>query len=186
LAPLALPDMADAFRVLGARAQTWFDDEGIAPENRRVNRTVDLRYAGQNYELPIPLPEGEIGQAALDALAEGFATAHQRMYGFAPDDEPVQLVTYRIEAAGVVPKASFQPHKDAGPDASGAIMARREVWLPEAGGAVSCPIYNREQLQSGNCIAGPAIVEQMDATTVVLPGTVGRVDPYLNLILETL
>jgi N-methylhydantoinase A len=60
------------------------------------------------------------------------------------------------------------------------------VWLPEAGGAVSCPIYNREQLQSGNCIAGPAIVEQMDATTVVLPGTVGRVDPYLNLILETL
>jgi N-methylhydantoinase A len=136
--------------------------------------------------LPIPLPEGEIGQPALDALAEGFAAAHQRMYGFAPDDEPVQLVTYRIEAAGVVPKASFQAHKDAGPDASGALMARRDVWLSEAGGTVPCPIYDRERLQSGNRIVGPAIVEQMDATTLVLPATVGHVDPYLNLILETL
>ena len=186
LSSAALADIADAFRVLRAQAQAWFEAEGIAIDARRITRTVDMRYAGQNYELPIPLPEGEIGQAALDALAEGFAAAHQRMYGFAPDDEPVQLVTYRIEAAGVVPKASFQAHKNAGPDASDAIMARRDVWLPEASGAVSCPIYDRERLQSGNRIVGPAIVEQMDATTLVLPATVGRVDPYLNLILEKL
>jgi N-methylhydantoinase A len=186
LSSAALPDIADAFRVLRAQADAWFEAEGIAVDARRITRTVDMRYAGQNYELPIPLPEGEIGRSALDALAEGFADAHRRMYGFAPDDEPVQLVTYRIEAAGVVPKASFQAHKDAGPDASGAITARRDVWLPEAGGMVTCPIYDRERLQSGNRIVGPAIVEQMDATTLVLPETAGRVDPYLNLILETL
>jgi N-methylhydantoinase A len=143
-----------------------------------------MRYAGQNYELPIPLSEGEIGPAALDALAEGFAAAHRRMYGFAADDEPVQLVTYRIEAAGVVPKASFQPHPDAGRDASAAIVARRDVWLPEAGGLVACPVYDRERLRCGNRIAGPAIVEQMDATTVIPPGTRARVESYLNLILE--
>ena len=108
LSSAALPDIADAFRVLRAQADAWFEAEDIAVDARRITRTVDMRYAGQNYELPIPLPEGEIGRAALDALAEGFAAAHQRMYGFAPDDEPVQLVTYRIEAAGVVPKASFQ------------------------------------------------------------------------------
>jgi N-methylhydantoinase A len=106
------------------------------------------------------------------------------MYGFAPDDEPVQLVTYRIEAAGVVPKASFQAQPDAGEDAAGAITGRRDVWLPEAGGFITCPIFDREKLCAGNRIAGPAIVEQMDATTVILPAMTAYVEPYLNLILE--
>jgi N-methylhydantoinase A len=180
----ALPDVADAFSTLRAQAEAWFGAEGIAPAARRTTRTVDMRYAGQNYELPVPLPEGEIGPATLDALAEGFAAAHQRMYGFVADGDPVQLVTFRIEAAGVVPKASFQAHPDVGPDASGAIAARRDVWLPEVAGFVSCPVYDRDKLQSGNRIAGPAIIEQMDATTVVLPDMVARVEPYLNLILE--
>ena len=60
------------------------------------------------------------------------------------------------------------------------------MWLPEAGGFVSCPIYDRERLDCGNRIEGPAIVEQMDATTVILPGTVATVEPYLNLIVEAL
>jgi N-methylhydantoinase A len=145
-----------------------------------------MRYAGQNYELPVPLPDGPVTKATLDALAEGFAAAHKRMYGFVAEGETVQLVTFRIEAAGVVRKATFQPQPDAGPDATGAIIGRREVWLPEAGGFVSCPVYDREKLQAGNRIAGPAIVEQMDATTVILPAMVGRVEPYMNLILETL
>ncbi|MEJ0016697.1 MAG: hydantoinase/oxoprolinase family protein [Acetobacteraceae bacterium] len=180
----ALPDLADAFGDLQARAEAWFDEEGIAAEARRITRTVDMRYAGQNYELAVPLPSGAIGPATLDVLAEGFAAAHQRMYGFVAAGEPVQLVTFRVEAAGVVAKATFQPQPDAGPDASAAIIAQREVWLPEAGGFVRCPVYDRELLRAGNRIAGPAIVEQMDATTVILPDMVARVEPYLNLILE--
>jgi N-methylhydantoinase A len=184
LGSAALPAMAEAFAELSARAGTWFDDEHIAPDARRLTRTVDMRYAGQNYELPIALPDGPIGASTLDALAEGFAAAHHRMYGFVAEGEPVQLVTFRVEAAGTVPKASFHAQPDAGPDASEAIMARRNVWLPETGGFVACPVYDRERLRAGNSIAGPAIVEQMDATTVVLPGMVARVEPYLNLILE--
>ena len=68
--------------------------------------------------------------------------------------------------------------------ASGAIVARRDVWLPEAGGFVACAVYDRAALRAGNCISGPAIIEQMDATTLVLPGMVARVEPYLNVILE--
>jgi N-methylhydantoinase A len=183
LAAAALPDMADAFRTLRAQAEAWFDTEGIAPAARSITRTVDMRYAGQNYELPVPLPEGEIGAVSLETLSDGFAAAHQRLYGFVAEDEPVQLVTFRVEAAGVVPKASFQPQPDAGPDASGAVVARREVWLPEAGGFISCPVYERDRLRPGNCVAGPAIIEQMDATTLVLPDMVARVEPYLNLVL---
>jgi N-methylhydantoinase A len=56
--------------------------------------------------------------------------------------------------------------------------------LPEAGGFVSCTVYDRALLQAGNRVDGPAVIEQMDATTLVLPGIVARVEPYLNLVLE--
>jgi N-methylhydantoinase A len=172
------------FRVLAGRADAWFVEEAIEVAARRITRTVDMRYAGQNYELAIPLPDGPIGSASLEALAEGFAAAHQRMYGFVAESDPVQLVTFRVEAAGIVPKATFEPQPDAGPDAISAIITRRDVWLPEAGGFVACPVYDRDRLRAGNRIAGPAIVEQMDATTVVLPGMVAWVESYMNLILE--
>jgi N-methylhydantoinase A len=100
------------------------------------------------------------------------------------EDEAVQLVTFRVEAAGLVRKAEFQPQPDHGPDASAALSGRRDVWLPEAGGFVPCPVYDREGLRAGNHVAGPAVVEQMDTTTIVLPGMVARVDAYLNLIVE--
>jgi len=184
LADAARPAVTDAFAALLDRAEAWFADEAIAPADRRVTRTVDMRYAGQNYELPVAVPEGPIRAATLDALAEGFADQHRRSYGFVADSEPVQLVTFRIEATGLVRKAQFQPQPDQGREAGDAIIARRCVWLPEAGGFVSCPVYDRDRLRAGNRFAGPAIVEQMDTTTVVLPGMVARVEPYLNLILE--
>jgi N-methylhydantoinase A len=171
----AEPVLRDAFATLTERAEAWFDSEGIAAPDRRIVRTVDMRYAGQNYELPIPLQDG---------MAAAFAAAHRRMYGFAADDEPVQLVTFRVEASAVVPKAAFAACDDAGPDASGAIMCHRPVFLPEAGGFADCPVYDRTRLRAGNRFRGPAIVEQMDATTLVLPGMVARIEPYLNLILE--
>ena len=64
------------------------------------------------------------------------------------------------------------------------MIGAREVWLPEAGGWVSCPVYDRARLKPGNRIAGPAVVEQMDSTTAILPGMTGHVEPYLNLVLE--
>jgi N-methylhydantoinase A len=106
------------------------------------------------------------------------------MYGFAAEGDPVQLITFRVEATGVVRKAAFQPRPEASADASAAIIGWREVWMPGTDGFVSCPVYDRAKLDAGNRIAGPAIVEQMDATTVILPGMAARVEPYLNLILE--
>ena len=184
LAAAALPDMTAAFDTLLARAEAWFEGEHIGVEARRVTRTVDMRYAGQNYELPIPLPEGPIGPATLEALAESFDAAHQRMYGFVAEGEAVQMVTFRVEATGLVPKAGFPRRPEGAADARDAIIGRRDVWLPESGGFVPCPVYGRDLLAPGHRIAGPAIVEQMDATTVIPPGMAGRVEPYGNLILE--
>lgn len=184
LGQVALEEMRDAFAELTRRAEEWFGTEHIPPASRRVARTVDMRYAGQNYEIAVPVPEAPVGAATLDALAEGFARAHERLYGFVAEGEPVQLVTFRLEATGLVRKAEFRKLPERGPDAAAAIIGSREVWLAEAGGFVTCPVYDRARLEAGNRIAGPAIVEQMDATTVVLSGMTAHIDAYANLILE--
>ena len=79
------------------------------------------------------------------------------------------------------PAGGQPPHHRVAP---GHLEAHRDVWFPEAGGVVSVPVYARDRLSPGNRIAGPAIVEQMDATTVILPGQDARVDAYDTLILE--
>jgi N-methylhydantoinase A len=176
----AAAELADGFAALATQAERWFEQEGIAADERKLTRTVDMRYHGQNYELGIPLLDG----ATMATLAGLFAEAHRQRYGFATDEDPVEIVTLRLEANGVVQKADLKAHSEAGPDASGAIAHHRDVWLAEAKGFVSTPIYARERLQPGNRFAGPAIVEQMDATTLVPPGMTAHVDRWLNLILE--
>jgi N-methylhydantoinase A len=176
--------VAEAFATLAERADRWFEHEAIAPAERRLSRTVDMRYHGQNYELSVAVPDGPISPATMRLLAAGFAAVHRQRYGFAADGDPVQLVTLRVEATGTVRKAELLAYPEAGPDASGAIVHRRPVWLAETRDFVVTPIYARDSLRPGNRFAGPAIVEQMDATTLVPPGTTARVDAYLNLILE--
>jgi N-methylhydantoinase A len=169
---------------LRRRCAAWFADAGIRADARRVALSVDMRYAGQNYELSVPLPEGPVTQATIDRLGAGFAAVHQRLYGFIAEGEPMQFVTFRAEATGTVRKADVRPSADAGSDPREAVYGRREVWLRETGAFVSCPLYDRAQLGAGNDIKGPAIVEQMDATTLIVPGASATVDRYFSLLLE--
>jgi N-methylhydantoinase A len=143
-----------------------------------------MRYAGQNYELSVPLPDGPIAAGTFDGLVRGFTEAHRQRYGFLAEGEPIQIVTLRLGATGLVRKAKLAEHPAGGPDAAHSILGRRNVWFPEAGGLVPTPVYDRERLRPGNELDGPCVVEQMDATTLVLPGMTARVDPWLNLILE--
>ena len=172
--------VADLYR----RSAMWFAEAGIEANDRRVSLSVDMRYAGQNYELSVPLPPGPVTRATIDGLAAGFAAAHQRLYGFVAEDEPIQLVTFRAEVTRIVRKADIRPTAKTGPDPCAAEVGRRDVWLRETGAFVSCPLYDREKLSAGNRIEGPAIVEQMDATTLIVSGATAIVDPYLNLLLE--
>jgi N-methylhydantoinase A len=166
------------------RCEAWFAEAGIGPNARRTALSVDMRYAGQNYELSVPLPACPVTPATIEELAAGFAAAHLRLYGFVAEDEPMQLVTFRAEATGIVPKAQLRPAAEAGPDPRAAEFGRRDVWLREERAFISCPLYDRERLLAGNRIEGPAIVEQMDATTLITPGATATIDPYLNLLLE--
>ena len=192
----SVPAVLDTFAELERRAAAWFDREGVAPDARAIRRAVDMRYAGQNYELPVTFPDEHravLGghravlsahRAVLSALRTGFERAHEQMYGYVAPEEPIQAVTFRLEARGAVRRAEIRAHPPARTDPAATIVGSRDVWLAEAGKSVPCPVYDRERLAPDHRIAGPAIVEQMDATTLVLPDQTALVDPYLNLLVE--
>lgn len=185
LGPEALGDVRDGFEVLEKQANAWFREEKIEAVRQVAKRTADMRYVGQNYELQVAVPAGPIGEETFKALVEGFEQAHFQRFGFIAEGEPIQIVTLRVEAAGTVNKAEFSRQPDAGPACEGAIIGSRPVYMDELKDFVACPVYARDKLRAGNRIEGPAIVEQMDTTTVILPDMHAIVDPYLNLILET-
>lgn len=169
---------------LTLRAGQWFEDEKITAGARVLERTVDVRYAGQNYEISVSLPEGPITAETFTAIEAGFLAAHRQLYGFIAAGERVQLVTFRIAASGLVNKAEFQPQPIEGPDASHAATGSRPVWMVETGDFTETKLIDRAKLKPGNVVVGPAIIDQMDTTTVVPPGMAATVDAYLNLILE--
>jgi N-methylhydantoinase A len=182
--PDTLPRMLETFEALERRATAWFEHEGIAPAARTLRRTVDMRYAGQNYELPVAFPEEPSGPALLKALAAGFERAHAQLYGYIAEEEPIQAVTFRLEAVGAVRRAELTAYPPVTTDVASARVGARDVWFAEARAFVACPVYDRERLGPGHRLAGPALVDQMDATTLLLPGQSAVVDPFLNLLVE--
>ena len=169
---------------MSTQAQEWFVSDNIPEERRKEVRTVDMRYAGQNYELSVPVPAGPITLDTFKQLEEGFEAVHKQRFGFIAKGEKIQLVTLRLEAIGEVKKAQLQSYPFDGPSADAAKIGERDVWLASAGDFVTSPVYDRKLLKHGNQISGPAIIEQMDTTSVILPEMTATVDANLNLIVE--
>jgi len=176
------------FDGLAAQAQQWFEREKIEPSRRLVSQVIDVRYAGQNYELPVTLPAGPLTSQSLQCVRQGFLDAHKQRYGFIAEGEAIQMVTFRLIAHGLVNKAQLRTalpqEKAQGIDASAAIVGSRQVWMPEAGDFVTTTLYDRAKLSVGNIIKGPAIIDQMDSTCLLPPDCSARVDSHLNLVLE--
>jgi N-methylhydantoinase A len=191
LRPLAdvTPEHAeDVFRQLETKARDELAAEGMDPALARFMRELDLRYAGQGYELRTPLDglyEGRLTADSLAAVRERFDQRHAQIHGHAAKERPVEVVSYRMRVRVTVPK--YQPRQEPAlaspPSASAAVKGKRRIPL---GGktATEATLYERDKLDIGATVAGPAIVEQFDATTVIRPGWTGRVDRYRNLILE--
>lgn len=180
----SIDDFISGFEELSCKAKEWFEDEKISPENRKINKTLDVRYSGQNYELPVTLNENEYSEETLELVRKRFEDVHYQRFGFISPETEIQVVTLRLEATGVVPKATTKEEEYEGEDASLAISGMRDVWFPESGGNVMCNIYDRSKLRPGNVINGPAIIDQMDTTTVLLPDMRAEVHPSGTIIVE--
>jgi N-methylhydantoinase A len=176
LAPAALPDLAARFAELEAEATAWLDREGVAAPRRRLERWLDLRYVGQNFELTVPVPEDTWRDGDCAALTRRFLATHEAVYGFAAEDEPVQIVNLRSVARGLADPPVLARLPRGGPDASDARVAWREVHVDDVRGVRRCPVYDRARLRAGHRLVGPAVVEQFDATTLLLSGQSARVD----------
>ncbi len=174
----------DSMAILRQDADAWFAKENVTGDRRRLVASADMRYAGQNYELNVPVPNLEDDTALLETLTANFNDAYSRLYDYTAPEEAIEIVTFRVEAYGVVEKPQFSANPDCGPDASAAITDAREVYMPETANFEETKIFDRDRLQTGNRIAGPAVVEQMDSTTFVLPGQMAIVDPYHNLVIQ--
>jgi N-methylhydantoinase A len=167
------PAEAEAtFVELEAAGRTELQHEGVADDAIEFVRQIDLRYVGQSYELTIP---------AGDGLLERFHAEHDRTYGFAAPEEPVEAVSLRLTSVGRIAKP---PARKLDPGGAPEPKERRPVYYAEADGYVDCPIYDRYALPAGARLAGPAIVEEFDSTTVVHPGFSVSVDETGNLIIE--
>jgi N-methylhydantoinase A len=164
--------VATLYAELEDEAKAWFEEEGVVPGDRGQLRVAMLRYHGQGGELAVNWG----GDGASTEAA--FRAAHEALYGFTLV-APIELVTLRVEASGRMPepvRPKLSPAKDV------EIVGRRQVRF--AAGAREVPVLDRETLGAGGSFAGPAIVTQLDATTLVPPGWHGKVHASGALLLR--
>jgi N-methylhydantoinase A len=178
---LSAGEVRELFGALAEQARAWLDDEGVAPADQRVDYVVDMRYHRQGFEIPVEIEAAELDGLRMPELAERFARAHHRLYGFDLEGG-AEVVCLRARATGRMPAPTLEPAEPGPPDPA---PARKGTQTVRTGGEPrEVPSYERSQLRAGMRIAGYAIVEQYDATTVVLPGHEATVDPWLNLIIR--
>ncbi len=161
--------------------------EDVRESDMRFVYQADMRYVGQSYELTIPLA-GSLDSDEVARVLERFHREHERAYGFKAEGEPVEFVALRLSAVGVIAKPEVREvGAGAGTPCDVAsrrgVKAVREVYFAEVGGFVECGIYDRYGLGSGDVVEGPAVVEEVDSTTVVHPGYRVEVDRFGNLFL---
>ena len=170
---------------LKQRGATWIKDEG--ERRSRFQWFADLRYFGQNFELIMELKSDRINAAALAKLIEAFHHRHKDYYGYDMRGQPVEIVNLRLVVTASRRALPHESMNSVRGDAKHALIEKRSVWFAQTG-FVATPVYDRDRLPAGCRITGPAIVEQMDTTTVVPPGTVLKTDKlgYLHMELEPL
>ena len=169
--------LEEAFAGLEREAWERMRHEGVDTADVVMERSVDMMYRGQWRSLAVPAPSPV---TEMDALVGAFHALHEQEYNFRRDDAPVDCYRVNLRAVGIVPKAVFREH--VGDGRMPAPAARRKVWFERAD-PVDTPVYMRDTLSAGLRFEGPAIVEQLDSTTVVPPGAGVEIDRFLNLII---
>jgi N-methylhydantoinase A/oxoprolinase/acetone carboxylase beta subunit len=161
-------------RELDAAGRARMREEDVPPEAVEVVYVAEMRYAGQAYELPVPIA-APLGSADLAAVRDAFHAVHERVYGYARAGQAVEFVNFRAVHTYPLPR----PRLTAAARAVGAVAdartAERRAYFPPAG-FVATPVYARARLPLGARLPGPTILEQPDTTTVLPPGWTAEVE----------
>jgi N-methylhydantoinase A len=168
---------------LESQAQDALDGEGFGRDEQRLQRTADLRYVGQAFEVRVPVADGVLDRGAAETVAQAFHAAHRQLYGYDFADDPrqaVEWVNLRVSGIGPIrrPDVVELAPGHGGPDRS--VTGTRRVFFDDW---VDTPIHWRPDLGAGDVVRGPAIIEEFGSTVPVHPGFTATVDPYGNLLL---
>ena len=166
------------FSTLEDQAKEDISQEDLDLDRLVSQRSVDVRYVGQSYELTVDYPSSK---NLHQAIGTAFHKAHRQRFGYADPSEPVEIVNLRLKMVLPVDKPLPEPEEPAGHNPRDAQVGESGVVF--ADGRYVTPLYLRESLHCGNRIVGPALVLQMDSTTVVPPGWAAQVDPWKNLVI---
>ena len=167
---------------MAAEGRSVLESSGLSPSEISYERTADMRYVGQGHEVSVPLPSGPLGESHRSKIQNSFETVYRSLYGRKGPDVPLEVVNWRLVAAGPNPAIDFRlPQKANG---GGALKGNRRAYFPERDGYVETPVYDRYALAPGATFTGPVIVEERESTLIVGARGRGRVDDQLNVIVE--
>lgn len=179
--PSISPEIERIWRELEVAGVQELAEEGIAAEGVALIRGADVRYVGEGYEVSVLLPAGSSEKDSLERAVAEFHAEHERVYGFAyAGKQDVEIVNLRIQAIGRMHRPSVIIDANAG--SKQITKTKRKVYWRNVGW-IDCDIYPRETISLDDEIAGPCVVEEYGATTVVPAGWTGRVDKFGNLML---
>jgi N-methylhydantoinase A len=151
-------------------------------ENVRYERTVEMRYVGQGFEISVEVPDTFLVERDTRSLQAAFDRTYTDLYGATLANVPVEALTWRLRAVDAAPSARDGLANSTRP--GNPLRGRRRAYFPETGAFVDAPIYDRYALASGSVIEGPALIEERETTLVVGPGGMVRVAPSLDLVIE--
>ena len=183
----SISEMSNIYADLKLEGQMVLEKEGIEPALRSYPCWVDARYQRQNYELRIPVYDQDLTPEGLQGLVDRFHNEHEKAYGYSRPASVIEFVNFRLTAVGILPKAPVPQSSDrntAGNKKQIVPQESRKVYFTETRSYVNCPVYQREDFYPQDTFTGPAIVEQMDATTVVPPDSSVRIDAFGNMLID--
>ena len=175
-------EMNEMLERLVAEANVQLADDGFCPDRVRIERALDMRYAGQGYEVTVPCPARPLSASDLLALRAAFDAQHKAMFGHFAPQAAVEIVSFRVRGIGLVPQVAMPKFRRGEGSLVDARRGERRVRFE--GAEVECPVYWRERLDVDLSIPGPAVIDQLDSTTLICPGQVACVDKWRNLIVR--
>lgn len=168
-------ELEAAFGRLEVEAHERLEHEGVPEEQMSVQRLLDMRYVGQWRSLTVPVG----APVDLAEAAARFHAEHEREYNYRRDGQPVEIYRLSVRAVGMTPKPDLKKHEP--DDAPPRPHNTRRIRFDEVDDPIDTPVYVRSELPAGAQLDGPAVVEQLDSTTVVPPGWKAEVDAWLNI-----
>ena len=168
------------FDDLEQRARDDFAREGFG-DPPAMQRSLDLRYYGQNWELEVPVAGGSITSEDIAAARQAFDAEHDRQFGWSFPESAFEIVNLRLTAIARRREVAL-PDVPAGP--MPAPVKVGDVYFTETDGLLPTPFYHRDDLRAGNTFEGPAVIVEDDATAILPPDWTARVEPHGSIILE--